>query len=115
MLILLTMGAAVAVGLWLSSICALYRDVRHTLPFLLQILLFASPIIYPSSLVPEAWRPFYGLNPLAGIVEGFRWSLLGGSEFPSTLLASSATVVFTLFITGLAYFRRVERQFVDVV
>ena len=104
-----------AVGLWLSSLNVKYRDVRYTIPFLTQLWLFATPVAYPSSLVPEQWRTLYGLNPMAGVVEGFRWALLGKAEGPGPLLAVSVLVVAALLVGGLMYFRQTERTFADVV
>ena len=112
--LLLAVATALAVGLWLSALNVQYRDVRYTTPFLTQFWLFATPIAYPSSLVPEQWRAWYGLNPMAGVVEGFRWALLG-KEPPGPLLAVSIVVVVLLLIGGLYYFRRMEKTFADVV
>jgi lipopolysaccharide transport system permease protein len=112
--LLLAVATALAVGLWLSALNVQYRDVRYTIPFLTQFWLFATPIAYSSSLVPERWRAWYGLNPMAGVVEGFRWALLG-KEPPGPLLAVSIVVVVLLLIGGLYYFRRMERTFADVV
>jgi lipopolysaccharide transport system permease protein len=113
--ILFAMITALAIGLWLSALNVEYRDVRYTIPFLTQFWLFATPIAYPSSLVPEAIRPFYGLNPMAGVVEGFRWALLGTAQQPGPLLPVSVATVLVLLFTGLLYFRRTERTFADVV
>jgi lipopolysaccharide transport system permease protein len=115
LLILLAVATALAVGLWLSALNVEYRDVRYTIPFLTQFWLFATPVAYPSSLVPERWRALYGLNPLAGVVEGFRWALLGKAEGPGPLLTVSVAVVVVLLIGGLYYFRRMERTFADIV
>jgi lipopolysaccharide transport system permease protein len=114
-LILLAVLTALAVGLWLSSLNVKYRDVRYTIGFLVQVWLFATPVAYPSSIVPEAWRPLYGLNPMAGVVEGFRWALLGTAKAPSAMLAVSITAVGLLLIGGLYYFRRTEQEFADIV
>lgn len=113
--LVLAVGAALGVGLWLSALNVQYRDVRYTVPFLTQFWLFATPVAYPSSLVPEPWRALYGLNPMAGVVEGFRWALLGRGEIPGPLLAVSVAVVLLLFVGGLYYFRRMEKTFADVV
>lgn len=113
--LVLAVGAALGVGLWLSALNVQYRDVRYTVPFLTQFWLFATPVAYPSSLVPEPWRALYGLNPMAGVVEGFRWALLGRGEIPGPLLAVSVAVVLMLFVGGLYYFRRMEKTFADVV
>jgi lipopolysaccharide transport system permease protein len=112
--LLLALATAMAMGLWLSALNVQYRDVRYTIPFLTQLWLFATPIAYSSSLVPEQWRTLYGLNPMAGVVEGFRWALLGKTP-PGPLLMVSAAVVCLLLVGGLFYFRRMERTFADVV
>ena len=106
---------ALAVGLWLSALNVEYRDVRYTLGFLVQIWLFATPVAYSSSLVPERWRPLYGLNPMAGVVEGFRWALLGHGQPPGALLGVSMGVTVVVLAGGLWYFTRMERTFADVV
>jgi lipopolysaccharide transport system permease protein len=113
--ILLAIMTALGVGLWLSALNVQYRDVRYTIGFLIQFWLFATPVAYSSSLVPERWRPLYGVNPMAGVVEGFRWALLGKSEPPGTLLAVSMAVVILILVGGLYYFRRMEQEFADVV
>lgn len=113
--ILLAVITALGVGLWLSALNVQYRDVRHTMGFLIQFWLFATPVAYSGSLVPERWRPLYGLNPMVGVVEGFRWALLGKSEPPGAVLAVSVAVVVVLLIGGLYYFRRMEQEFADVV
>ena len=113
--VLLAIMTALGVGLWLSALNVKYRDVRYTIGFLIQIWLFATPVAYPSSIVPEIWRPLYGLNPMAGVVEGFRWALLGRSEPPGALLAVSVVVVILILLGGLYYFRRMEQEFADVV
>jgi lipopolysaccharide transport system permease protein len=106
---------ALAVGLWLSALNVRYRDVRYTLSFLVQVWLFATPVAYPSSLVPDRWRVLYGLNPMASVVEGFRWALLGKNESPGAMLAVSVLVVMIVLIGGLFYFRRMEAEFADVI
>ncbi|MGK7873264.1 MAG: ABC transporter permease [Xenococcaceae cyanobacterium] len=113
--LLLAVATALAVGLWLSALNVQYRDVRYTIPFLTQFWLFVTPIAYPSSLVPEQWRALFGLNPMAGVVEGFRWALLGKAQAPGLLLAVSTVVVIILLVGGLYYFRRMEKTFADVV
>jgi lipopolysaccharide transport system permease protein len=113
--VLLAVVTALAVGLWLSALNVQYRDVRYTIPFLTQFWLFITPIAYPSSIVPEQWRALYGLNPMAGVVEGFRWALLGRSGAEAPTIIVSSVVVVLLLIGGLAYFRRMERTFADVV
>jgi len=113
--ILLAITTALAVGLWLSALNVQYRDVRYVLPFLSQFWLFATPIAYPSSLIPEPWRALYGLNPMAGVVEGFRWALLGTTSNTTSLLIVSMVIVTVLLVSGLAYFRRMERTFADII
>jgi lipopolysaccharide transport system permease protein len=113
--VILAIATALSVGLWLSVLNVQFRDVRYTIPFLTQFWMFATPVAYPSSLVPERWRPLFGLNPMAGVVEGFRWALLGKSTSPGPLLWVSIAAVVALLIGGLAYFRRMEKTFADVV
>jgi lipopolysaccharide transport system permease protein len=107
--------AALAIGLWLSALNVQYRDVRYTIPFLTQFWLFLTPVAYPVSLVPAQYRALYGLNPMSGVVEGFRWALLGTDAPDVGLMAVSAVVVAVLLTGGLLYFRRMERTFADVV
>jgi lipopolysaccharide transport system permease protein len=116
--LLLALGTAFGVGLWLSALNAIYRDVRYVLPFLIQIWLFASPVVYPASLVSERygkWRWAYDLNPMVGVIEGFRWSLAGGGSPPGRLLLVSAGVVIILLSSGVAYFQKMEATVADVV
>jgi len=113
--LLLGIATALGVGLWLSALNVQYRDVRYTINFLVQFWLFATPVAYPSSLIPEKWRVFYGLNPMAGVVEGFRWALLGKSEPPGMMLWVSVVMVVLILTGGLYYFRRMEQEFADVV
>jgi lipopolysaccharide transport system permease protein len=113
--LLLAVATALGVGLWLSALNAIYRDVRYVIPFLVQFWLFASPVAYPSSLVPERWRWLYGLNPMAGVIEGFRWALTGHGQPPSILLTVSAGAVVLLVIGGILYFKRMEGTIADVV
>ena len=113
--ILLALVTSLGVSLWLAAVNVQFRDVRHTVPFLTQFWMFATPIAYPSSLLLEPWRTFYGINPMAGVVEGFRWALLGVDSPPGTMVAVSAAVAVTLLVTGAYYFRRVERTFADIV
>jgi lipopolysaccharide transport system permease protein len=113
--ILLAVLTALGVGLWLSALNALYRDVRYVLPFLVQFWLFASPVAYPASLVPQKWRWLYGLNPMAGVIEGVRWSLTGRTNAPSRLIFVSVAAVLVLLASGLAYFQKVETTVADVV
>jgi lipopolysaccharide transport system permease protein len=114
-LLLLAVLTALGVGLWLSALNALYRDVRYVVPFLVQFWMFASPVAYPSSLVPSKWRWLYGLNPMAGVIEGFRWALTGHGEQPGILLAGSSAAVVLLVLSGLVYYRAVEGTMADVV
>lgn len=113
--VLLAVMTALGVGLWLSALNVRYRDVRYTIPFITQFWLFVSPVAYPSSLVPDPWRWFYALNPMVGVIEGFRWALFGKVKGPGSELMVSVAVVFVLFIGGLYYFRRMEKTFADVV
>jgi lipopolysaccharide transport system permease protein len=113
--VILTMATAFAVGLWLSALNVQYRDVRYTLTFIVQLWLFASPVAYSSTLVPVRWRPYYGLNPMAGVIEGFRWALLGKAQAPGMMLWVSLVVVALVLVGGLYYYRRMERTFADVV
>jgi len=113
--ILLAIISAFAVGLWLSALNVEYRDVRHAVPFLLQFWLFATPIAYSSRLVPERWQMLYGLNPMVGVVEGFRWALLGQTQPSLQLILVSAVTVLLILISGLYYFRRMECSFADII
>jgi lipopolysaccharide transport system permease protein len=113
--LLLAVMTAFGVGLWLSAMNAVYRDVRYVLPFLVQFWMFASPVAYPTSLVPERWRWLYGLNPMAGVIEGFRWSLTGQGQPPSLLLAASTAAVVVVILGGLVYFHKMEAVIADVV
>ena len=112
---LLAILTALGVGLWLSALNALYRDVRYVVPFLVQFWMFASPVVYPSSLVSEKWRWLYGLNPMAGVIEGFRWVLTGHGQPPGILLAASSAAVVLLVFSGLVYYHAVEGTMADVV
>ena len=114
-LVLLVVLASLGVGLWLSALNVQYRDVRYTISFLVQFWLFATPVAYPSSIVPEKWRVLYALNPMVGVVDGFRWALLGKPESPGVPLLISMIVVVLLLVGGLYYFRRMEQQFADIV
>ena len=113
--VLLTLVTALAVALWLSALNVHYRDVRFIVPFLLQIWLFATPIAYPSSLLAEPWRTVYGLNPMVGVVEGFRWALLDVTTAPGPLVGVSTLVTLGLLVSGAYYFRRMEKTFADIV
>jgi lipopolysaccharide transport system permease protein len=105
---------ALGVAFWLSALNVQYRDVRHMVPFLVQFWLFATPIAYPSSLLTEPWRTVYGLNPMVGVVEGFRWALLGTSP-PLLMICVSAVVSVALLFSGLHFFGRMERRFADII
>jgi len=113
--LLLALITSLGVSLWLSAMNVQFRDVQYTVPFLTQAWLFVTPIAYPSSLLPEPWRTLYGLNPMAGVVEGFRWALLGTDTAPGLMTLVSAVVALTLFISGAFYFRRMEQGFADVL
>ena len=106
---------ALGVGLWLSALNAIYRDVRYVIPFVVQFWLFASPVAYPSTLVPQRWRWLYGLNPMAGVIEGFRWALTGHGQPPNLMLAVSTGMVLVLVGGGLAFFNKMEGTIADVV
>jgi lipopolysaccharide transport system permease protein len=115
LLSLLAMLSALSIGLWLSALNVRYRDVQHVTPFLIQTWLFATPIAYPSSLLAEPWRTVYAVNPMVGVVEGFRWTLLGSGPTPGPLLAVSTVTVALILVTGVLYFRRSERTFADII
>jgi lipopolysaccharide transport system permease protein len=115
LLVLMTLATSIGVGLWLSALNVQYRDVRFIVPFVIQAWLFATPVVYPSSLIPASRRFLYGLNPMAGVIEGFRWALLGTHTRPGPMIFVSALTVMALLITGAFYFRRVESKFADVV
>jgi len=113
--VLLALVTSLGVALWLSALGVEYRDVGHVIPFLSQIWLFSTPIAYPASLLPERWRPLYALNPMVGVVEGFRWALLGTSTAPGPIVLVSSLVALTLLVSGALFFRRMEKTFADVV
>jgi lipopolysaccharide transport system permease protein len=112
---LLAAAAALAPGIWLAALNVRYRDVRHVIPFLVQIWLFATPVAYSSTLVPERWRTLYGLNPMAGVVDGFRWMVAPAAHASSAGLAAAVAAVALVLAAGLYFFRRMERSFADVV
>ncbi|MFH1244927.1 MAG: ABC transporter permease [Candidatus Omnitrophota bacterium] len=114
-LTVLAMMIASGVGMWLAALNAQYRDIKYTVPFMIQLWMFVSPIAYPASMVPEKFRFWYALNPMAGIVEGFRSILLGTIPFPSRMIMISAISAVLILITGAMYFRRMERTFADVI
>jgi lipopolysaccharide transport system permease protein len=113
--LLLALVTALGVGLWLATLNVRYRDVPYTLPFLLQIWMYASPVVYPVSLVPARYQWILALNPMAGAIDGFRWALLGQSPPSATVLGTSSAVALVLFVSGLAYFRKGEREFADLI
>jgi lipopolysaccharide transport system permease protein len=113
-LMLLALATAAGVGVWLAALNVRYRDVRYVVPFVVQLWMFATPVAYPASLVPERWRAVYGLNPMAGVIEGFRWALAGGPA-PGVITLMSAAVVVVLIAGGAMYFRRLEGTFADVI
>jgi len=113
--LLLALVTSLGVSLWLSAMNVQFRDVRYTVPFLTQAWLFVTPIAYPSSLLSEPWLTLYGLNPMAGVVEGFRWALLGTDTAPGPMMIVSALVALSLLVSGAFYFRRMEQSFADVL
>ncbi len=115
LLLLLALVTALGVGLWLAAMNVRYRDIRYVVPFLVQFWMFASPVTYPSSLVPEGWRMVYGVNPMAGVIEGFRWALLGTNTAPGPIIAVSTLMAAALLVSGMFYFRHMEKTFADVV
>jgi lipopolysaccharide transport system permease protein len=115
LLLVLAFVTTMGVGLWLSALNVRYRDVRHAVPFLTQFWLFATPIAYPSSLVPENWRALYGVNPMVGVVDGFRWALLGVDTQPGPMIAVSTVTALVILVGGVLYFRGMERHFADIV
>ena len=115
LLLLLAVTTSLGVGLWLSALNVQFRDVKYTVPFLTQFWMFATPIAYPSSLLHEPWRTVYGLNPMVGVVEGFRWALLGTKTAPGPMILVSALAAVMILVGGAFYFRRMEKTFADVV
>jgi len=113
--LLLALVTALGAGLWLSALNVQYRDVRNVIPLLTQLWLYASPVIYPSSLLGRKWGLLLGLNPMTGVIEGFRWALLGKGNPPGLMFAISSVVALSLLLSGFLYFRRMERTFADVV
>jgi len=113
--VIFTIVTALGVGLWLSALNVQYRDVRYTLTFVVQFWLLASPVAYSSTLVPARWRPLYGFNPMAGVIEGFRWALLSKAQAPGTMLWVSVVVVAVVLVGGLYYYRGMEKTFADLV
>lgn len=115
LLLLLALVTALGVGLWLTAMNVQFRDIQYAVPFLVQAWMFATPIVYPSSLLDEPWRTLYGINPMVGVVEGFRWALLGTETTPGPIILVSALVAVALLISGAFYFRRMEKMFADIV
>ena len=113
--LLLALVTSLGVALWLSSLHVQFRDVQYVVPFLTQLWLFLTPIAYPSSLLSEPWRTLYGINPMVGVVEGFRWALLGTDTAPGPIITVSALVALVLLVSGGLYFRRMEKTFADMV
>lgn len=113
--LLMAVGSALGVSLWLTAIGVQYRDVNQLLPFLVQVWMYATPVVYPASLFPERWRPLLGLNPMTGVVEGFRWVLTGTGDPPGLMLLISAAIIVVVLAGGLVFFRSTERTFADVV
>jgi lipopolysaccharide transport system permease protein len=114
-LLALALTTALGVGFWFAALNVQYRDVHYIVPFVVQLWLFATPIAYPSTLLDEPWRTVYGVNPMVGVVEGFRWALLGTDTAPGPMLLVSTAVALLLLVSGALYFRRMERTFADVV
>ncbi len=112
---LMAVTTAFSVGLWLAAINVRYRDVRYTIPFLTQIWMFLSPVAYSSALIPEKWRPLYAMNPMSGVIDGFRWALLGRSAPSALTMGISIVTVLIILVSGLFYFRRTERTVADVI
>jgi lipopolysaccharide transport system permease protein len=112
--ILLALAVSLGIGLWLAALNVKYRDFQYTIPFMIQLGLFASPVVYPASLVPESYRFLYGLNPMAGVIEGFRWALLG-TQMPGAMILVSVGMVILLLVSGAFYFRKMEQYYADVV
>lgn len=115
LLLCLALVTALGVGLWLSAMNVLYRDIGYIIPFLTQLWFYISPIVYPASKIPAEWQPVYALNPMVGVVEGFRWALLDTGSAPGTMLLVSAAISVLLLASGIYYFRRMERTFADMV
>jgi lipopolysaccharide transport system permease protein len=113
--VLLAVITCAGVGIWMAAVNVEYRDVRYVVPFLTQLWMYATPIVYPSSILPEPWRTVYGINPMAGVVEGFRWALMGTQAVSIPMILVSAVIAVIIFISGLMYFRRMEKTFADRV
>jgi lipopolysaccharide transport system permease protein len=115
LMFLLAFVTALGVGLWISALNVQFRDFRYLVPFMTQFWMFATPIAYSSTLLQEPWRTIYGLNPMAGVVAGFRWALLGAGGPPGPIIIASATAAAAILIGGAFYFRRMEKTFADLV
>ena len=113
--LLLALATALGVSLWLAALNVQYRDVGYLIPFLAQLWMYATPVVYPASMIPEQWRILYGLNPMTGVVEGFRWALFGTGQAPGLMLAVSVLTVSVLLVSGAFFFQRMEETFADVV
>ena len=113
--VLLAMATSLGVSLWFSAMNVLFRDVQFVIPFMIQAWLFATPIVYPSSLLSEPWRTLYGINPMVGVVEGFRWALLGSRTPPGPIVVVSSLVALAVLVSGSFYFRRMEKTFADIL
>lgn len=114
--LLLAMVTAIGVGLWFSALLVMYRDINYLLPFITQLWMFISPVVYSSSMVPEKWQWLYSINPMSGVVYGFRWALLGAPESISLVsIGISSVIALIVFISGLFFFRRMERVFADMI
>lgn len=113
--LIMAIALALSISLWLGPLSVRFRDVMHTLPFLIQVWLYASPVAYPASVVPEKWRLLYSLNPMVGVIEGFRWVLLGTAQPDLQAMAISALFITVFLLGGLVYFRRMERSFADII
>jgi lipopolysaccharide transport system permease protein len=113
--ILLALVTSLGSGLWLSALNVQYRDVRYVVPFMIQLWLFATPIVYPSTMLPEPWRTMYGINPMAGVIEGSRWALLGTDTAPGPIIVVSVLAALALLVSGAFYFRKMEKTFADIL
>lgn len=113
--LLMAVAAAAGASLWLAALNVQYRDINYLLPFLIQIWMYASPVVYATSLIPQRWQALYALNPMAGVVEGVRWALTGRTDMPLPMILVSAAVILVLLVSGLLFFRRTERTFADIV
>lgn len=113
--LLLALATSLGVGLWLTAMNVQYRDIRYVVPFIVQIWFIATPVAYPSSMLDEPWRTLSGINPMVGVVDGFRWALLGTTDVPVSMIVISSLIALILLISGGFYFRRVEKTFADVV